>query len=144
MGSIVSRSRPLPYTRLRLSGLILVFIWFLIGGLAHFVATSTEMRVVPPYIPWAHATVLITGVFELLGAVGLLHSATRRFAGLGLFALTIAVTPVHIYMLQRPDLFNVPYWALVIRLPIQAALLAVIAWSAILPPRSRIGRAHEA
>jgi uncharacterized membrane protein len=32
-------------------------------------------------------------------------------------------------MLQRSDLFDVPYWALVLRLPIQAALLLIIAWS---------------
>jgi len=72
---------------------------------------------------------MISGVFELLGAAGLLYSPMRRAAGVGLFALTIAVTPAHIYMLQRPELFNVPYWALVIRLPVQVALLFLIAWS---------------
>jgi len=40
------------------------------------------------------------------------------------------VTPAHLYMLQRPDLFPaVPYWALLARLPLQAALLALILWS---------------
>ena len=110
-------------------GLAFVFLWFLIGGAAHFLATDTEMRIVPPYIPYPRAVVMISGVFELLGAAGLLCSPMRRAAGLGLFALTIAVTPAHIYMLQRPELFNVPYWALVIRLPVQVALLFLIAWS---------------
>jgi len=73
--------------------------------------------------------VLISGVFELLGAFGILIPSTRKAAGIGLFLLTLAVTPVHIYMLQRPDLFNVPVWALWLRLPIQAALLWLIAWS---------------
>jgi uncharacterized membrane protein len=118
--------------RLRLSGRIFVFLWFFIGGIAHFAATATEMSIVPPYIPWPRAAVLITGVFEILGAIGLLPRPTRRAAGMGLFALTIAVTPVHLYMLQRPELFNVPYWALVLRLPIQVALLALIAWSSVL------------
>ena len=110
-------------------GVALVFLWFALGGVAHFVATQAEMSVVPPYIPWPRDVVLVSGVFELLGAAGLLFGATRRAAGIGLFALTIAVTPVHIYMLQQPDLFNVPYWALVLRLPLQAALLLLIAWS---------------
>lgn len=114
-------------------GLVIVFLWFLIGGIAHFVATATEMRVVPPYIPWPRATVLVSGVFELLGALGLLHPSTRRAAGVGLFALTMAVTPAHIYMLRRSDLFDVPYWALVLRLPLQAALLVLIAWSTAAP-----------
>jgi uncharacterized membrane protein len=51
------------------------------------------------------------------------------------------VTPVHIYMLQRPELFAVPYWALVLRLPLQALLLAVIVWStAASVPRSSAAR----
>jgi uncharacterized membrane protein len=107
----------------------IVFLWFLIGGIAHFTATSLETTIVPPYIPWPRAVVLVSGVFELLGAAGLLYRPTRRAAGIGLFALTVAVTPAHIYMLQRPELFAVPYWALVLRLPLQAALLALIAWS---------------
>jgi uncharacterized membrane protein len=112
-----------------------VFLWFAIGGVAHFAATSTEMRIVPPYVPRPRAVVVVSGMFELLGAAGLLIQRTRRAAGIGLFALTIAVTPAHIYMLQRPELFAVPYWALVLRLPLQAALLALIAWCAILAPR---------
>jgi uncharacterized membrane protein len=116
-------------SKARLCGLTFVFLWFLVGGIAHFVATDTEMRIVPPYVPWPRAVVIISGAFELLGAAGLLYSPARRTAGVGLFALTIAVTPAHIYMLQRPGLFDVPYWALVLRLPLQVALLLLIAWS---------------
>ena len=109
-----------------------VFLWFFIGGIAHFAFTEAEMRIVPPYIPWPRGAVLVSGVFELLGAVGLLWPATRRPAAWGLFALTLAVTPAHIYMLQQPELFSsVPYWALVLRLPLQVALLALIAWIAL-------------
>ena len=115
--------------RRRLAGLAFVFLWFFIGGIAHFAATETEMRIVPPWFPWPRAAVLASGVFELLGAAGLLWQPTRRAAGWGLFALTLAVTPAHIYMLQSPGLFGVPYWALVLRLPIQVALLALIVWS---------------
>ena len=118
-----------PGGRWRRAGLAFVFLWFLIGGIAHFVATDIEMRIVPPFIPSPRAVVLVSGVFELLGAAGLLWRPTRRSAGVGLFALTIAVTPAHVYMLQRPDLFAVPHWALLLRLPVQAGLLALIAWS---------------
>lgn len=111
------------------AGLAFVFLWFFIGGIMHFVATDTEARIVPPWMPWPVAAVLVSGVFELLGAAGLLIGATRRAAGIGLFLLTLAVTPAHIYMLQRPDLFPVPLWALWLRLPIQAALLWLIWWS---------------
>jgi uncharacterized membrane protein len=115
-------------SRWKLAGVVFVFLWFFIGGIAHFVATETEMRIVPPWIPWPRAAVLVSGVFELLGAAGLLLRSTRRAAGIGLFLLTLAVTPCHIYMLQRPELFPVPVWALWLRLPIQVVLLALIAW----------------
>ena len=117
-------------SRWRWAGLAFVFLWFAIGGVAHFVLTETEMRIVPPYIPWPRATVLITGVLELLGAAGLLWRAPRRAAGIGLILLTLAVTPANLYMLQHTELFpSVPYWALVARLPLQVLLLALIAWS---------------
>jgi uncharacterized membrane protein len=122
-------SSPPHASRARLAGLSFVFLWFLIGGIAHFAATDLEMRIVPPYIPAPRLTVLMTGVFELLGCAGLLLSSTRRAAGWGLFALTIAVTPANVYMLQHADAFNIPHWLLLLRLPVQIALLALIAWS---------------
>lgn len=119
---------PIARSRWKLAGVVFVFLWFFIGGIAHFAATEIEMRIVPPWVPWPRAAVLVSGVFELLGAAGVLMRSTRRAAGIGLFLLTIAVTPCHLYMLQRPELFPIPVWALWLRLPIQVALLALIAW----------------
>jgi hypothetical protein len=69
-----------PQTNGKRAGLAVVFLWFFVGGIAHFVATDLEMRIVPPYIPWPRAAVLVNGVFELLGALGLLWLPTRRAA----------------------------------------------------------------
>lgn len=124
-----SRSRAPKLRRWRRIGLWTVFLWFALGGLAHFVATEAEMRVVPPWVPWPRAAVQVSGVFEWLGAAGLLWPATRRVAGWGLVALTLAVTPVHVYMLQQPELFRVPWVLLVLRLPLQLLLLMLIVWS---------------
>ncbi len=98
--------------------------------------SETEMRIVPPYIPWPREAVLVSGVFELLGAAGLLWRPARRAAGIGLLLLTIAVTPAHIYMLQRPELFGVPVWLLWLRLPVQVALMALIDWCTRAPKSS--------
>ena len=117
-----------------------VFAWFFVGGIAHFVFTDAQMRIIPPYVPWPRATVLVSGVLEILGAVGLLSPPTRQVAAWGLFALTLAVTPANIYMLQQSALYpSVPYWALVLRLPLQAGLLVLIAWIALRARRSRQG-----
>lgn len=83
--------------RWKIGGLCFVFAWFFIGGIAHFALTRTEMRIVPSWLPSPHVIVLISGAFELLGAAGLIWWRTRRIAGIGLFALTLAVTPANIY-----------------------------------------------
>ena len=119
-----------PLAGARLAGLGFVFLWFFVGGIAHFALTSLELRIVPPWVPWPRETVLMTGALELIGTAGLLWRHTRRAAGWGLFALTVAVTPANVYMLQQADLFPaVPVWALWLRLPLQIVLLALIAWS---------------
>ena len=111
-------------------GLGIVFAWFAIGGVAHFAATATFERVVPPWVPAPEATVLVSGALELVLACALLAPRTRRAAGVGLLLLTVAVTPANVHMLLHADAWpSIPYWALVLRLPLQVALLVLIAWS---------------
>lgn len=110
-------------------GLSIVFVWFFVDGIAHFAFTDVEMRIVPPYIPFPRLAVFVTGVLEIAGAIGILSQHTRRIAGIGLFVLTLVVTPANIYMLQRPELFDLPLWILVARLPLQVLLLALILWA---------------
>jgi len=124
--------------------LVIVFLWFALGGVAHFVFTEAQMRIVPPWMPWQREAVLVSGVLELLGAAGLLWRGTRRAAAWGLFALTLAVTPANVYMLQQAHAFPaVPYWALVARLPLQLVLLWLI-WQVARARGSRVsGKAGE-
>ncbi len=115
--------------------LAFVFLWFFIGGIAHFAFTELEMKIVPPWLPAHRELVLISGVFELVGAFGILFTRTRRIAGWGLILLTIAVTPANVFMLQNASQFpEVPYWVLVARLPLQLLLLLCI-WWATSPPK---------
>jgi uncharacterized membrane protein len=104
-----------------------VFAWFLLGGIPHFVFTRAEMRIVPPWVPWPLATVLGSGALELAGALGVAWPRTRRWAAWGLFALTLAVTPANVHMLQHAELFpQVPVILLWLRLPLQGVLLWLI------------------
>lgn len=111
-------------------GLGFVFLWFLIGGIAHFAFTQIEMKIVPPWLPEPRLLVLVSSVCELAGAVGVLIPRVRGLAGWGLILLTLAVTPANVYMWQRPDLFpQIPHWVLTLRLPLQMVLLACIWWA---------------
>jgi len=129
MAALKPQARMKQSRRLHTAGLIFVFLWFFIGGIAHFAAVQTEMRIVPSFVPWPRATVITSGVFELLGALGLIWPRSRAAAGAGLLLLTLVVTPANVYMLQHWELFPVPYWVLVARLPLQIVLLWVIGWS---------------
>jgi uncharacterized membrane protein len=83
---------------LKYAGLALVSLFFLVGGRAHFTATAFFVSIVPPYVPWPVAAVYVSGVLELIGAVAIWVPAWRAWAGIGLLALTICVTPANIYM----------------------------------------------
>jgi len=117
-------------TRLRLIGLGIVFAWFFCGGIGHFVITDFFASIVPPWIPEPRLAVHVSGVFELLGAIGLLLPATRRWAGNGLLLLTLCVTPANVHMWLHPELFPAfPPALLGLRLVIQGLLLACIWFS---------------
>ena len=114
------------------TALAFVFIWFSVGGTAHFLFVEAQMRIVPPYIPWPRAVVFVSGGLEIAGAVALLWPPTRKLAAWGLFALTLAVTPANIFMLKEAALFpTIPHWMLVLRFPLQAGLLLLIMWIAL-------------
>jgi len=116
----------------RQAALGFVFLWFFLGGVAHFVFTQAQMRIVPAWVPSPRAAVLASGILELLGALGLLSGRWRQLSAWGLFALTLAVTPANVFMLQHAaDFPQVPHWLLVARLPLQIVLLGLIAWVAL-------------
>ena len=119
----------LPYKKAALG---IVFLWFAIGGIGHFLTPDFFLKIVPPNLPMRLPAVYISGLFELIGALALLHPKFRRAAGIGLICLTVAVTPANVYMWQHPQLFpQVPEVLLWMRLVLQAALLWLIAWATL-------------
>ena len=117
-------------SKLKIAGLAFVFLWFAFGGVGHFTSTEKFVAIMPPYMPLHLEAVYISGVFELLGALGLIFAAMRRYAGWGLIALTILVTPANVHMWLNPELFpDVSPTALLIRLPIQILLILLIWWA---------------
>jgi uncharacterized membrane protein len=128
----------------RAAALAFVFLWFLLGGLGHFLAARFFIGIVPPYIPYAEMAVYVSGVFELLGATGLLLPRWRQRAGIGLFALTLCVTPANVHMWLHPELFlplapglSLPAFSALLgfRLVVQVFLLYCIWYGAIRSPR---------
>ncbi len=64
--------------------------------------------------------VYLSGLFEILGGVGVLIARTRSIAGWGLLTLLIAVYPANIYMALTPEAFpDISLFALYFRLALQ-------------------------
>ncbi len=102
-------------------------------GVLHFTATERFVRIVPRYLPAPEALVLVSGIFEIAGGIGLLLPRTRRLAGLGLILLYVAVFPANLNMamneVQADPAHPVPSWALWARLPFQALFMWVAYWT---------------
>lgn len=116
-------------SKAKIAGLVVVFLWFMVGGIMHFTNTQFFVDIMPPWIGYHEEIVYISGVFEILGALGILFPATRQWAGNGLLLLVICVTPANVHMWLNPELFpDVPEAFLSVRLVVQVALLALIWW----------------
>ena len=68
---------------------------FVLAGIWHFVHPATYLAIMPPWLPQPLALIYVSGVFEILGGLGLLPARTRRMAGWGLLALLVAVFPAN-------------------------------------------------
>lgn len=110
---------------------VLVVAGFFIGaGILHFVLLDFFSSIVPPYFSNPEALVKISGVFEILGGIGVLVQSTRKLAAYGLIALCVAVLPANIHMAMNPDQYaEIPEVLLYLRLPLQALVIWVI-WRA--------------
>lgn len=110
--------------------LLIISSFFLVGGIAHFVAANFFVAIMPAYLPWHYELVILSGVFELMGALGLQLPRTRLIAAYGLIALCVAVFPANLNMALHPDQFSdVPAFALYARLPLQILVIWFIWWS---------------
>ncbi len=71
------------------------------------------------------ALVKLSGVAEILGGLGLLLPATRRFSAVGIALMLVVFFDVHVFMLRHPGRFSeVPEWLLWARIPLQFVLIA--------------------
>lgn len=121
-------------TTLQKVSIAIISSFFLIGGIGHFVVPEFFISIVPPYLPYPEALVYISGVFEILGALGLFLPRTRQWAGYGLIALAICVFPANVHMAMNPELFpeHSAFVLQFVRPPIQL-LLIWLCWVASRP-----------
>ena len=72
-------------------------LFFVVTSLAHFASTQAMAEMLPASIPYRVGLIYLTGVFELLGAIGVWIPSLTRLTGLLLIVMLICLLPANIY-----------------------------------------------
>ncbi len=119
-------------SKIRYWGRILLVVAYFGAGINHFVNPEFYIPLIPDYFPNKPLINWLSGVAEVLGAIGVLIPVTRRIAVWGLIAMLLAFIPAHVYFIQLggcvPGGLCTPMWVAWVRLVVIHPLLIWWAW----------------
>jgi uncharacterized membrane protein len=96
------------------------------AGLVHVTSPDAFLPIVPDWVPWPRIVVLVTGMCELAGAIGLFLPLFRRSAGIALALYAICVFPANIkHAMDHVQIAGIPdsWWYHAPRLALQPVLV---------------------
>ncbi|WDF62534.1 DoxX family protein [Flavobacterium sp. KACC 22763] len=105
-------------------------------AVGHFVFAK-GMAMMISFLPWANAIVFVTGIIELIAAIGLLLPKTKILTGKLLILFFILLLPANIYAashninLQTADYTGKGLSYLWIRIPMQLLFIAWVYFSSL-------------
>lgn len=120
-------------------------VMFLFTAAAHFNSMRPDLvAMVPASVPAPELMVTLTGICEILGAIGLLVPATRRIAAVALIVFLLAVLPANIHAATSGvTLRGEPATPVVPRVAIQGLFVGLIWWSGVRAAGPRYAVAKE-
>ena len=71
-------------------------IFYTLAGVLHIVWPAPFLTITPLWVPWPMTVIVLTGLCEIAGAVGLILPHFRKAAGMGLAFYAVAVFPANI------------------------------------------------
>jgi uncharacterized membrane protein len=98
------------------------------AGVMHFVKPKFYLRIMPPYVPWHRACVIVSGIAEIVIGAALVVDIARPWSAYALIALFVAVFPANVHMALHAREMKVPAWIGWGRLPFQAVFIAWAWW----------------
>jgi uncharacterized membrane protein len=104
--------------------------FFAAAGLAHLLAPEALLAITPNWVPFPSQVILVTGLFEIGAAAGLLIRSTRKACGVALAVYALCVWPANFkHAFEGIDVGSMPlsWWYHGPRL----ALQPVIVWWAL-------------
>ena len=99
---------------------------FILTGVLHFIVPKIYLKIMPDYIPHHKAMVFWSGIFEVLGGIGIMLPFSKTLSAWGLVLLLIAIFPANYNMFQKAYASNgVTLYTIgtLLRLPIQFLLI---------------------
>jgi len=108
-------------------------VMILFTASAHFTSLKEDLiKMVPEQFPYPRRIVFVTGILEILGAIGLLIPHVRTAAGICLAILFVAMFPANIKAaIKKVPLRGQPATPLWLRLPMQVLFIALALWVAL-------------
>jgi uncharacterized membrane protein len=80
-----------------LRGRISLSVLLIFSGTAHFYKTQEMAMMLPDYVSFKSGIIYMTGVLELLGAIGILIPRVRRLAGICLILMFVGFLPANVH-----------------------------------------------
>ncbi len=74
---------------------IVLAIFYAAAGIAHLRSPAGFIAITPDWVPFPQHVVLLTGIAEIAGAVGLIIPRLRKAAGIGLALYALCVWPAN-------------------------------------------------
>lgn len=98
----------------------LLGIFFILGGINHFINPDFYLPLIPDYFPNHSLLNDASGVGEVLAGIAVLIPSTRKHGCNAILFLLIAFLPAHVYFIQKggclSDSLCVPVWVAWVRL----------------------------
>ncbi|HKO60287.1 MAG TPA: DoxX family protein [Pyrinomonadaceae bacterium] len=82
-----------PSTRARIG----LSLFFLFTGMGHFIRSESMAAMLPASVPYRVELIYLTGVLEILGAIGVWIPKLMKITGACLILMMLAVLPANIY-----------------------------------------------
>jgi uncharacterized membrane protein len=75
---------------------VVIAAFYIAAGIVHLIAPEAFLPIVPDWVPHPSEVVVVTGVCEISGGIGLMTQRLRRLAGIMLALYAVCVFPANL------------------------------------------------